>query len=189
MNNITNFNEKCKMRQNMYIRLLIILINLTIISFASYAEDEITEADREAIEYLKGLKLEQLVEVEVTLDHVFNIFDGLIKARKVTIDRAPSVTSVITAQYIEATGATDLDEVLEMVPGLHVARHNFAYMPIYIIRGIYSNFNPQVLMLVNGIPINRLYFGNKGAVWGGYAASGYCSYRSDTWTGFCGFWG
>ncbi|WP_069469804.1 TonB-dependent receptor plug domain-containing protein [Candidatus Marithrix sp. Canyon 246] len=158
----------------MYIRLLIILINLTIISFPSYAEDETTEADREAIEFLKGLKLEELVEVEVTLDNVFNVFDGLIKARKVTIatgkeqttDRAPSVTTVITAQDIEATGATDLDEVLEMVPGLHVAR-NRAYNPIYIIRGIYSTFNPQILMLVNGIPINRLYFGNKGAMWAG----------------------
>jgi outer membrane receptor protein involved in Fe transport len=187
----------------MYIKLIIILIIITIINFPIHAketttaEEEITEEDRKAIEYLKSLNIEELPNVEITLDQVFNIFDGIIKARKVTIasgkeqttdrfdglikakkvtiatgkeqttDRAPSVTSVITAQDIEATGATDLDEALEMVPGLHVARHNFAYMPIYTIRGIHSNFNPQVLMLVNGIPINRLYEGNRGWVWGG----------------------
>jgi len=126
------------------------------------------------IEYLKSLDLAQLMEVEVALDDVFDVFDGLVKRRKVTVAsgveqsmaRAPAVTSVITAQDIEATGAVDVDEVLATVPGLHVARDNF-YNPIYSIRGLYSLTNPETLVLINGIPIKDLVSGNRGTAWGG----------------------
>ncbi len=83
------------------------------------------------------------------------------------IARAPSVATVITAQDIAAIGAADLDEVLETVPGLHVARSPINYSPIYIIRGIATQYNPQVLMLVNGIPITGVIFGDRSLVWGG----------------------
>ena len=79
-----------------------------------------------------------------------------------SISRAPAVTSVITAQDIKMMGATNLEDVLETVPGLHVARSSIGYMPIYIFRGIYTVLNPQVLMLVNGISIDTLYTGNRG---------------------------
>ncbi|MCP4699071.1 MAG: TonB-dependent receptor plug domain-containing protein [Gammaproteobacteria bacterium] len=131
------------------------------------------DADEQAmIDYLKGLGLEQWPEVEVSLDDVFDVFDGLIKARKVSIAatgdkqsaaKAPAVTTVITAQNIEATGARDLDEVLQAVPGLYVS-HNFIGNSLYSLRGISSTFNPEVLMLVNGIRLNNsqdLYFGQN----------------------------
>jgi iron complex outermembrane receptor protein len=81
--------------------------------------------------------------------------------------RAPSVASVITAADIKAMGATDIDEVLETVPGLHVARDNIGFAPIYTFRGIHSTFNQQVLVLVNGIPITNVYAGNRSTAWGG----------------------
>lgn len=81
--------------------------------------------------------------------------------------RAPAVASVITAEDIAAMGATDLDEVLETIPGMHVARSAVAYAPLYAIRGIFSGNNPQVLMLQNGIPVTTMFQGNKGGVWGG----------------------
>ena len=37
------------------------------------------------------------------------------------LNLAPAVTSVITAKQIAEIGATDLDEVLETIPGLHVS--------------------------------------------------------------------
>lgn len=82
--------------------------------------------------------------------------------------RAPAVATVITAEDIAAMGATDLDQVLETVPGMHVARSNVSYSPLYVIRGIYSQFTPQTLLLQNGIPMTTLFQGNKGGVWGGY---------------------
>ena len=83
------------------------------------------------------------------------------------IVRAPAVASVITKQDIEAMGATDLDQVLESVPGLHVSYGNQFSNPRYIFRGIVTAYNPQVLMLVNGIPINTVFIGNRAQLWGG----------------------
>ena len=37
------------------------------------------------------------------------------------ISKAPAVATVITAKDIKEMGATDVDEVLEAVPGLHVS--------------------------------------------------------------------
>ncbi|WP_126454953.1 TonB-dependent receptor plug domain-containing protein [Sulfuriflexus mobilis] len=81
--------------------------------------------------------------------------------------RAPAAATVITAQDIEAIGATDLGEVLETVPGLHVSTAGGGYYPIYSIRGINSEFQPQILVLLNGIPLTNFYTGNLGLGWGG----------------------
>lgn len=83
------------------------------------------------------------------------------------ISRAPAVASVITSAQIKQMGAIDLDQVLESVPGLHVAVSTRGYNPIYTIRGIYSETNPQVLMLINGIPITNVFVGDRNLVWGG----------------------
>src|SRR3569833_1037852 len=83
------------------------------------------------------------------------------------IAKAPAVASVITEAEIKKLGAKDIDEVLETIPGLHVARSTRLYNPIYIVRGIYSETNPQVLLLVNGIPITNIFIGDRSQVWGG----------------------
>ncbi|MEH6466427.1 MAG: TonB-dependent receptor [Porticoccus sp.] len=83
------------------------------------------------------------------------------------IHKAPAVASVVTEKQIEQMGATDIDEVLETIPGLHVARDAAGYNPIYTFRGIYAGYNPQVLMLINGIPITNLFQGDRNLVWGG----------------------
>jgi outer membrane receptor for ferrienterochelin and colicins len=81
--------------------------------------------------------------------------------------RAPSVATVITAEDIQAMGAADLDEVLETVPGLHVSRSTQTQSVVYVMRGIHNDLNPQVLMLVNGVPMTTLVVGNRGVVWAG----------------------
>jgi len=103
------------------------------------------------------------------LDMIYadEIMTSLATGSSQPVSRAPAVASVITAKDIEALGATDLDEVLETVPGLHVSRSPRSYSPIYSIRGIHSENNPQVLALINGIPITNLFVGDRGQVWGG----------------------
>lgn len=64
-------------------------------------------------------------------------------------------------------GATDLDQALESVPGLHVSFSSLTNGPIYSFRGIHTNYNPQVLVLVNGIPITNVFLGNRSLAWGG----------------------
>src|SRR5476649_2472473 len=55
-----------------------------------------------------------------------------------SLRRAPAVASVITAADIAAMGATDLDQVLESVAGIHVSRSANNYAPLYVVRGIVS---------------------------------------------------
>lgn len=86
---------------------------------------------------------------------------------KQSITRAPSVATVITSEDIKAMGATDLDQALESVPGLHVSKSNVASKPIYSFRGIHTLENSQALMLVNGIPITNVFQGDRSQIWGG----------------------
>jgi len=145
------------------------LLTATLPNYATTDPDSDTVYD-----YLTGLSLEELGEVEVTLSDAFDIFDAVVAVKEVSVatgtnqstSRAPAVTSVITASDIEAIGATNLDEVLETVPGLHVSRRTFGYAPIYSFRGIYTQNNPQALVLINGIPATTLIFGNRSFAWG-----------------------
>lgn len=109
----------------------------------------------------------QSEEEELALAYGDKSFVSIASGSKQPIARAPSVATVVTAEDIAAIGASDLDEVLETVPGLHVARSPLGYDPIYTIRGIYTQYNPQVLMLVNGIPITGVTFGDRSNIWGG----------------------
>lgn len=84
--------------------------------------------------------------------------------------RAPAVATVIGAADIAAIGEVELDRLLESVPGLHVSRSNQGFGPLYLIRGVASEFNPQTLMLLNGVPVTTLFVGNRGNVWGGLSA-------------------
>ena len=74
---------------------------------------------------------------------------------------APSVATVITANDIKRIGARTLDEVLEIVPGLHVSLQFQRLAPIYSIRGVHTTENPQVLLLMNGERISSISNGGR----------------------------
>ncbi len=107
---------------------------------------------------LWDLPLEELGQIRVV---------SIASGTATPLDKAAAITSVISAEDIAAIGATDLDEVLETVPGLHVNRSDQAFAPKYIFRGITSTSNPQALLLINGIPATTAMFGNRGNAWGG----------------------
>ncbi|OQW93984.1 MAG: hypothetical protein BWK79_08240 [Beggiatoa sp. IS2] len=111
--------------------------------------------DLTTTEDLLELSLDELMQVKIV-----TIASGVEQL----ITKAPAVATVITAKDIEATGATNIEEALSMVPGLHVLKYFIGYEPIYAIRGIYLTYNPHVLILINGIPMTRLYLGNRGLV-------------------------
>lgn len=101
---------------------------------------------------LFNMSLEQLSNTPI------NIATGTPKP----ILQAPAATSIITAQELEAMGAQDIDEALELVPGLHVSHASFIYGSRYFMRGIVSTYNPHTLVLVNGIPQTSLFTGDRG---------------------------
>lgn len=83
------------------------------------------------------------------------------------LSKAPSVVTLITAQDIKATGATNLVEVLEGVPGIHVRASQFGFRPLVHFRGTNAT---QTLLMVNGAPVKDLSWG-FGMYWKGLPAS------------------
>lgn len=123
-------------------------------AFAGVARAEsVSEAD------LLALSLEELLDVDVGEVSVASGF-------KQTATQAPAVTSVITAQDIQSSGASDLSEVLRQVPGLY-AYPNQAFEQSYQMRGIESYSENETLLLINGQPYKNLLDGNRGA-WAGF---------------------
>lgn len=118
-----------------------------VIAIASEKEDSLWDTS-----------LEELGQIRVV---------SIASGTETPLDKAAAVTSVISAEDIAAIGATDLDQVLETVPGLHVNHSDQTFSPKYVFRGITSSFNPQALVLINGIPVTTMMFGNRGTVWGG----------------------
>ena len=77
---------------------------------------------------------------------------------------SPSVTSVLTSEDIERIGARRLFDVLEYLPGVHVSSARSGNSVIGF-RGIYSETNSQMLILVNGIPLRNTAIGGKPSNW------------------------
>lgn len=101
---------------------------------------------------LAPLGLEKLMNIDVTI----------ATGTKTPLNKAPAIASVITAQDIEAMGATTLEEALESVPGLQVSNTGVFMAPQYLIRGISSTRNDsETLVMINGIPINSLLRGDR----------------------------
>jgi len=84
-----------------------------------------------------------------------------------TIDDAPAVVTVITAEDIKLTGATNLTDILESVPGVHIRASTFAFRPLVRMRGANSF---QTLLMVNGVPMKDLMWA-FGIYWKGLPAS------------------
>lgn len=70
------------------------------------------------------------------------------------LDKAPATASVIYAAEIEAMGARTLDDILETVPGMHISLSGLSRLDsVESVRGIHTGFNPQVLLMLNGVPV------------------------------------
>ncbi|MCP5277850.1 MAG: TonB-dependent receptor [Thiobacillus sp.] len=80
-----------------------------------------------------------------------------------TLSKAPSVVSVITAEDMAATGATNLTEVLQSVPGIYVRPNLFGFRPLITFRGAAST---HTLLMVNGVPMRDLVW-SSGIFWKG----------------------
>lgn len=78
------------------------------------------------------------------------------------VSKAPSSATVITTRDIAAMGAKYLSDALKMVPGVHSYPSSKFNAPQAALRGITSAFNPEVLILFNGIPLNTNYDGSPG---------------------------
>lgn len=70
---------------------------------------------------------------------------------------APSVATIITAEQILRSGARNLSDVLERVPGIHVGDALLFDDHMISIRGIQTANNPQVLVQIDGVEVRHLF--------------------------------
>lgn len=101
-------------------------------------------------------------EAELALSYGSHDFVTIATGVSQPLSSAPAAATVITADDIRRMGAVDLNQVLETVPGLHVGLSSLRFSPVYSIRGIHTDKNPQVLVLVNGTPITQSFLGDRG---------------------------
>ena len=98
------------------------------------------------------------MSLEDVLDMEIEIATGVSKP----INLAPAIASVITAKQIDQIGATTLDEILETVPSLHVEPSgNGLLSSVWSIRGIHTDNNPHVLLMINSVPFQFNYNGGR----------------------------
>lgn len=101
-------------------------------------------------------------EAELALSYGSHDFVTIATGVSQPLSTAPAAATVITADDIRRMGAVDLNQVLETVPGLHVGLSSLRFSPVYSFRGIHTDKNPQVLVLVNGTPITQSFLGDRG---------------------------
>ncbi len=99
-----------------------------------------------------NLSLAELGQVEISI----------ATGNSTPLDKAPASASVVSAAEIEAMGARTLNDVVEALPGVHVSLSTLSRLDsVYSIRGIHTGFNSQVLLLVNGIPVQYSLQGGR----------------------------
>ncbi len=109
------------------------------------------------LDHFLSLSLEELISLETTI----------ATTSKRTASKAPAVVSLITADEIKASGATNLTEALQTVPGIHIRSSQFANRPLIQFRGTTGN---QTLVMINGNSLKDLTW-NLGIFWKGIPAS------------------
>ncbi|MEW6678845.1 MAG: TonB-dependent receptor [Pseudomonadota bacterium] len=79
------------------------------------------------------------------------------------LSKAPAVVTVVTAEDIQATGATNVVEVLQSVPGVYIRANLFGFRPLVTMRGATGT---HTLLMVDGAPIKDLVW-HSGIFWKG----------------------
>jgi outer membrane receptor for ferrienterochelin and colicins len=145
-----------------FIQWLIVLTLLTTTSGVLAAEPEEGASAADADKKLE--KVRQMFQSPYSEEDYYRADRLLATATgsQLPVHKAPAVASIVTAEDIEKMGATTLAEILETVPGVHVGPSaESGYRTNYHIRGIYTGLNQQVLLLINGIPLNTVYLGTR----------------------------
>lgn len=112
----------------------------------------VASGSEDSIEYLKSLRIEDLLEAEIT---------SVSKKPEKVADAAAAVF-VITAEDIERAGARSIPEALRMAPGLQVAQLS-ANKWVVTARGFGDLFSNKLLVMIDGRSVYTPLF--SGVFW------------------------
>ena len=115
-------------------------------------------AGEEPSQDLRQMSLEEILKVKLTV----------ATRTETTLEEAPSVVSVITAEDIRRMGARDLRDVIRTVPGFELGIRSLGY-PEFGLRGIMTDNSEKVQILLDGQPVNEDLEGSGTVVFGDLA--------------------
>jgi len=141
---------KNNIHPNSFNILLALLVSVFPLNHATADSDD-------RFDHFISLSLEDLISLETTI----------ATASKQTSTKSPAVVTLITDDDIKATGATNLVEVLEGVPGLHIRVSQFGDRPLIQFRGTKGK---QTLLMIDGNSMVDLVW-NFGIFWKGLPAN------------------
>jgi len=97
-------------------------------------------------------------ELLVSIQEILNAPIALPTKEKETARESPSSVTVFTEKDIRALGVQTLDELLNLAVGLDVRRYREP-SNIIAVRGISSEFNERILIMVDGVRVNDIHTG------------------------------
>ena len=96
---------------------------------------------------------------ELDIEELLNQNTSIAAKTEQKVSEAPGIVTVITAQEIEAMGARDLRDILEIVPGFEFSRVRNGLQLVGVRGTKDSRSTAKVLLLVDGVPYNTLMYG------------------------------
>ncbi len=133
-------------------RWALIILSFLLINISPCVALALQDDDGDALEYLKSLSIEELLQTEVT---------SVSKKSEQLFDTAAAVF-VITQEDIKRAGVRTIPDALRMVPGLQVAHINASTFAITA-RGFNEWFSNKLLVLVDGRSVYTPLF--SGVYW------------------------
>jgi outer membrane receptor protein involved in Fe transport len=119
-------------------------ILLMLCSVPTYAQDEEEDSTKKDLQELYAMSLSELLQVKVTSSSLTDVKNDL----------SPVPVINISQTDIELSGARSLDELLEIyVPGFIMMYKGYSAQSLGV-RGVISDRNNKVLLLVNGKTMN-----------------------------------
>lgn len=94
---------------------------------------------------------------DLSLDEIFALDVSIATKTSRSTKEAPNIVSVLTKQDIKEAHARDLVDVINLIPGLNVAKD--LDDPALVARGMYG-FEGRTLIMVDGMQISDLRFGS-----------------------------
>lgn len=125
---------------------------MCLLCVAFYFTSNMVNASNNSLQRLKAFSLEDLATVDVSI---------LGKKAQKLVD-VPAAVYILTAKQISQSGATNIPDLLRLVPGLHVAQLD-ANKWVVSSRGFSSRITNKLLVMIDGRSVYSPLFG--GVTW------------------------
>jgi len=102
-----------------------------------------------------------------SLDELMSMPVSIASQSSQPVSLAPAVVTVISEEDMRATGAVNLVDVLQGVPGIHIRINHFGFRPLISMRGAAAK---NALVMINGAPQRDLVWAT-GIFWKGLPVS------------------